>query len=253
MPDLAARIDDLVRRLSPLHAAERLALLAAKIGGRIVLTTSFGPEDQALTHLVATANLPFDVVTLDTGRLFAEAYDVWALTEKRYALKIEAIYPQTQAVETLVRAQGINGFYDSVDARKACCGVRKVEPLARALSDASVWITGLRGDQSAGRAAMPIVSHDTASGAIKVNPLIDWTREQVADFIAAHDVPVNALHRQGFVSIGCAPCTRAIRPGEHERAGRWWWEQEDTSGRTAECGLHVDANGGLVRAKELAS
>ena len=197
--------------------------------------TSFGLEDQVLLHLLAEQDLDIDVVTLDTGRLFAETYDVWAASERRYGRRIQAIAPRNDDLEALVKRQGINGFYQSRDARHACCYVRKIEPLNRALAGARAWVTGLRGDQSAYRKDMAVVEPDPDRGVIKVNPLIDWSREQVLAFATANEVPLNALHAKGFASIGCAPCTRAIAPGEPERAGRWWWEQEDQK----ECGLHT--------------
>lgn len=220
--------------LEPLSAGQRLALLAEETG-RVVFTTSFGLEDQALTHLIAERNLPIAIVTLDTGRLFSQTYDLWAETEARYGIKIAGYVPEATALEALVQRHGINGFRQAVEARKACCGIRKLEPLARALSGASIWITGLRAEQSAFRSATPLVEEDRERQLIKVNPLKEWTRERLVDFIALERVPYNPLHDQGFASIGCAPCTRAIKLGEPERAGRWWWE--DDSKR--ECGLHA--------------
>jgi len=176
------------------------------------------------------------VVTLDTGRLFPETYSLWQETEEKYGRRIKAKYPQAEALEALIDDQGINGFYFAPEMRKSCCGVRKVEPLNRALQGASGWVAGLRRDQSANRESMDFVSYDHAHGVIKANPIFDWTREAIAAFNRENGVPVNALHAQRFLSIGCAPCTRAIRPGEVERAGRWWWEDETRR----ECGLHVD-------------
>jgi phosphoadenosine phosphosulfate reductase len=183
------------------------------------------------------------VVTLDTGRLFAETHAVWAETETRYGRRIAAYYPRHDAVAAMVAGQGINGFYESVEKRHACCDVRKVEPLGRALAGAAAWITGIRAQSSVGRAAMAFVGLDPERGLIKANPLLDWSREQVVAYVAAHAIPYNALHDSGFVSIGCQPCTRAIAADEPERAGRWWWEQE----LSKECGLHVAPDGRLVR------
>lgn len=228
---------------SPISLAERLQDLRRSVSGRIVFTTSFGIEDQALTHAIASAGLDIETVTLDTGRLFQQTYDVWRATEQRYGLRIRACYPERSDLEDLVARQGVDGFYGSLEARHACCDVRKVRPLARALHGASAWVTGLRGSQSGGRSSTRFVERDEARGLIKVNPLVDWTRDSVVDFTRANAVPVNALHGQGFPSIGCAPCTRAVSPGEDERAGRWWWEQS-----SKECGLHVGADGRLVRA-----
>lgn len=225
-----------------LDAAGRLAALRAQVDGRIVFTTSFGLEDQAITHLVAVSGLDVAFATLDTGRLFPETYKVWSETEERYGIRIAGFAPRGEAVEALVARDGIEGFYQSVEARKACCGVRKLEPLGRALSGAAAWITGLRAEQSAHRAATRFVERDADRGLLKVNPLLDWSREQLTSYIRAEEVPYNSLHDKGFASIGCAPCTRAIRVGEPERAGRWWWE-EDTK---KECGLHI-RDGKVVR------
>jgi phosphoadenosine phosphosulfate reductase len=220
-------------QLSPL---ERLRHLRETVPGRIVFTTSLGIEDQMLTHLIFSETLKIEVITLDTGRLFPETYSLWQETEDKYGRRIKAKYPQAEALEELIDDQGINAFYFAPELRKACCGVRKVEPLNRALAGASAWITGLRRDQSANRESMEFASADVGRGLVKANPLFDWTRPEIAAFTARHGVPVNSLHGQGFLSIGCAPCTRAIRPGEVERAGRWWWEDETRR----ECGLHVD-------------
>jgi phosphoadenosine phosphosulfate reductase len=202
-----------------------------------VFTTSFGLEDQVVLHHLCEAGVEVDLVTLDTGRLFPETYATWEATERRYGRRIRAIYPRHDALEALVAAQGINGFYQAREARAACCDVRKVEPLARALAGARGWITGLRADQSANRRGVDLVEADAARGLLKLNPLCDWTRDAVLGFARDHAVPTNPLHEQGFVSIGCAPCTRATRPGEPERAGRWWWEDDAKK----ECGLHSGA------------
>jgi bifunctional enzyme CysN/CysC len=236
--DLAERAQALTHALAPLPVIERLVRFRAAIAGRIVFTTSFGLEDQVLLHHLAEAGIDADVVTLDTGRLFPETYATWEETERRFGRRIRAIYPHHDALEALVAAQGINGFYQSREARVACCDVRKVEPLARALAGTSGWITGLRADQSALRRGVDLVAADLARGLLKLNPLVDWTRDAVAAFVGEHQVPVNPLHEKGFLSIGCAPCTRAVRPGEPERAGRWWWE-DDTK---KECGLHLVGN-----------
>ncbi len=237
----AAALNGALPNLAP---AERLMLLRRRIPGRIVFSTSFGIEDQAITHLIAEAGLDIALVTLDTGRLFPETYEVWAETERRYGLRIRAFYPEATALEQLVAESGIDGFYRGVASRASCCDVRKAVPLQRALTGANVWITGLRADQSGHRRSLEFASHDPARGLIKANPLFDHARQDVAEFVAARDIPVNRLHARGFLSIGCAPCTRATRPGEPERAGRWWWENDDRR----ECGLHVTPDGRLVRA-----
>jgi phosphoadenosine phosphosulfate reductase len=224
-----------VERFPALDLFERLATIRRQISGRIVFTTSFGIEDQAIAHAIFAQALAIDVATLDTGRLFPETYDVWAQTERRYGVRVLAFTPEHRAVEALIAGQGIDGFRTSVEARLDCCAVRKVVPLARALDGAAAWITGLRADQSADRAQVLPALFDEERGLIKVNPLFDWTRDRAREFVRAHNVPCNALHERGFLSIGCAPCTRAVMAGEPERAGRWWWEQSQNK----ECGLHV--------------
>lgn len=247
--DLRALADELNEAFAKADLPARLRLLRDALDGKIVFTTSLGIEDQALTHAIRTQDLDVEIATLDTGRLFPETYDVWAKTEETYGFRIKPYYPQAAAIEALVADQGINGFYYGLDMRKACCNVRKVEPLARSLAGAQGWIVGLRGDQSDHRSHLRYVEFDAARGLIKASPLLDFTRDDVVAFCEANDVPVNVLHEKGFISIGCAPCTRAIKPGEPERAGRWWWESEDKK----ECGLHVAADGNLVRAKEAAT
>jgi len=223
--------------------ADRLGSLVERVAGRLVFTSSFGIEDQLITHHIFTERLPIEVVTLDTGRLFPATYTVWQATEERYGVRIPAFYPDAEAVAAMVADTGINGFYYSKEARLSCCEVRKVEPLKRALAGASAWITGLRSDQSGERSGTPFAAWDAERRLVKVAPLFDRTRKDVASECADLRVPVNELHAQGFLSIGCAPCTRALRAGEPERAGRWWWENDEAR----ECGLHVDASGRLVR------
>jgi phosphoadenosine phosphosulfate reductase len=236
-------VDVLQPRLEPLDLDHRLRLVREFIPGRIVFTTSFGIEDQLITHAIFTQGLDIDVVTIDTGRLFPQTYQLWEQTEARYARRITAVYPQAEALQELVANQGINGFYTSVENRKACCHLRKVEPLSRLLSGVSGWITGLRSDQSYERASVALVEFDAGHRLLKINPLADYARERIGAAIEEFSVPINELHAQGFVSIGCAPCTRAIEPGEPERAGRWWWESDDKK----ECGLHVAEDGTLRR------
>jgi len=225
----------LLRAFEKLTPLERLRALRHEIAGRIVFTTSFGLEDQVITHLVAKHDLAIEIVTLDTGRLFPEVYDLWAATEKRYGLRIRAFYPDATEIETLIAEVGINGFYDSREIRKACCHVRKVAPLNRALSGARGWVAGLRADQSDARGEAALVAADRGRQLFKINPLFDQSRAEILKLAGERNVPLNPLHDRGFVSIGCAPCTRAIDPGESERAGRWWWEQDDKK----ECGLHL--------------
>lgn len=227
---------------------ERLAALREAVPGRIVFTTSFGLEDQALTHMIREGGLDIAIVTLDTGRLFAETHALWAETEARYGLRIRSFHPDPAELGQLLDDWGANGFYHVKDARLACCGVRKVGPLKQALAGAEVWVTGLRADQSQARGDIMGIEYDEGHGLIKTAPLFDWSREDVAEFCAAENVPINPLHAEGYLSIGCQPCTRAVAPGEPERAGRWWWEQDAAK----ECGLHVGADGKFVRAKEAA-
>jgi len=241
--DLDLNLSMLRRDVAALSLEERLKRLRDALPGRMVLTTSFGLEDQALSHAVFAQGLDIEVVTLDTGRLFTETYAVWTETEQRYGRRIASFHPRHDALEALVAAQGSNGFYASVDNRKACCNTRKVEPLGRALDGAKAWITGLRADQSAGRGALAWIGHDAQYGLVKASPLYDWSRPAVKAYVERHGIPYNRLHDQGFLSIGCQPCTRALKPGEAERAGRWWWEDEDKK----ECGLHVADDGRLVR------
>ena len=208
--------------------------LAARGAGPTTFSTSLGLEDQAVLHAIAEAGAAVDVFTLDTGRHFPETLDTIDASEQRYGLKIRVMAPDASDVQALVARDGINGFRASVEARKACCDVRKVRPLRRALAGAGGWITGLRRGQSSGRGDVPFAEFDAAFQLLKFNPIADWSLEQLEAYIAAHDIPVNALHAKGFPSIGCQPCTRAILPGEDIRAGRWWWENMDGK----ECGLH---------------
>jgi len=231
---LAACARRLAHAFAHRDLADRLAAVRTQIHGRVVFTTSFGLEDQAIAHAIFNQNLAVDVVTLDTGRLFPQTYDLWAETERRYGQRIRSLSPDQLQLEALIEHQGINGFRDSVAARHACCGVRKVEPLGRALEGAAAWITGLRAGQSQARGATPAVAVDESHGLVKANPLFDWSREDALAYVRQYQVPINPLHAQGFLSIGCAACTRAVKPGEPERAGRWWWEQDEKK----ECGLH---------------
>ncbi|MHA7129657.1 phosphoadenylyl-sulfate reductase [Algoriphagus namhaensis] len=226
-------LHELASRLEGLPTAEGLALVADLFPGQVTFSSSLGQEDQVITALIAAQNLPIQIFSLDTGRLFPETLELLARTEAKYKLNIRLYYPGTDAVESLVAKNGINGFYESVENRKSCCYVRKVEPLKRALAGKQVWITGLRAEQSANRTEMKRVEWDEANQIIKYNPLLDWTYEQLLDYIQKEKIPYNPLHDKGFISIGCAPCTRAILPGEDARAGRWWWEESKK-----ECGLH---------------
>ena len=222
-------------RLAALPRLEdRLIAIAAAIPGRLAFSTSLGLEDQAILHAIADTAVAVDVFTLDTGRLFPETLETLDASIRRYGVPIRVVTPEAPALEALVARDGVLGFRHSIDARKACCHVRKVAPLTRALAGAAGWITGLRQGQAATRTTVPFATWDANLGLIKVNPIADWSLDDLEAYLERHDVPVNALHAQGFPSIGCQPCTRAIKPGEDIRAGRWWWENAD--GR--ECGLH---------------
>ncbi|MCY6379215.1 phosphoadenylyl-sulfate reductase [Hoeflea prorocentri] len=217
-----------------LSLEERLTLLV-ETHDNAVFTTSLGMEDQVLTHALSRAAPEVRIVTLETGRLFEETVRLIERTEALFGVSIERFRPEEKRLGDYVARFGLNGFYESVEARHACCGVRKLEPLARALAGADLWITGLRRGQSSNRADVPFVVRDGDRGLLKANPLADWDIEAVRAYADQHDVPLNPLHAQGFPSIGCEPCTRAVKPGEDERAGRWWWEND----AKRECGLHV--------------
>ena len=234
-------------RLSCLDTIEdRLGLICRAIEGRVTFSTSLGLEDQAVLHALAAAHLPIDIFTLDTGRHFPETLETLAASEQRYGLRIRVLAPDAGEVESLVARDGILGLRSSIEARKACCHVRKVVPLERGLAGASGWITGLRREQSAGRSVVAFAAWDEQLKLLKLNPIADWPLGRLQAFIAAHGIPVNPLHARGFPSIGCQPCTRAILPGEDVRAGRWWWENEDGK----ECGLHNRPPEGRPRQKE---
>jgi phosphoadenosine phosphosulfate reductase len=203
-------------------------------GEHIVLSTSLGLEDQVITKMVLDQKKDTEIFTLDTGRLFPETYDLIARTNKYFGIRMLIYFPEPSKVEKMVAEKGINLFYDSVENRKMCCGIRKVAQLPRAFQDKEAWICGLRKDQSVSRFFNRLVEWDDSNGLVKINPLIRWTEKQVWDYIREHDIPYNTLHDRGFPSIGCEPCTRAIEPGEDIRAGRWWWESEHHK----ECGLH---------------
>jgi phosphoadenosine phosphosulfate reductase len=218
-----------------LDARGVLTAAAVTYGDGLKLACSFGAEDVVLLDLIAQHKLPISVFVLDTGRLHQETYDLWEQLNQRYGIKIVAYTPQTEPLQQLLQLKGPGSFYHSIENRRECCHLRKVEPLSRALADATGWITGQRREQSVTRASLPKLETDTAhNGIAKLNPLADWTETQVWDYIKANRVPYNKLHDQGFPSIGCAPCTRAIQPGENLRAGRWWWENPEQK----ECGLH---------------
>jgi phosphoadenosine phosphosulfate reductase len=228
------RIDDLNEKFQGANVDEVLSWFLKEFKGKIALSSSLGAEDQVLTQMVTGIDKEATVFTLDTGRLFPETYDLIHRTNTKYGIKIKVYFPEAARVEEMVGEKGINLFYESIENRKLCCHIRKIEPLKRAFKGLDVWICGLRRDQSVTRHDMKLVEWDEANGLIKLNPLIDWTEEDVWNYINEHKVPYNPLHDKGYPSIGCQPCTRAIMEGEDVRAGRWWWENPDTK----ECGLH---------------
>ncbi len=218
-------------------STEVLALLKAASSelNPITFANSFGAEDMVLTDIILQNQLPIEIFSLDTGRLPVETYDLMAKTEQKYHTKLNVFFPQTSTVEFYVKTNGINAFYESIELRKSCCHMRKVEPLQRALNGKKAWITGMRAAQATTRASLPVREFDAANNIEKFNPLSDWSEAEVWAYIRLNDVPYNQLHDQFYPSIGCAPCTRAIAMGEDVRAGRWWWEDPTNK----ECGLHV--------------
>ncbi len=216
------------------ESVEVMRELASRFEGGIVFTTSFGIEDQVVTDMIFRNDLPVKVITLDTGRLFEETYKVYNRTIEKYGKPIYAYYPDQGTLEKFVSEKGPNSFYESVENRKMCCHIRKVEPLGRALKGMSCWITGIRASQSNNRGNMDFFEWDGGFSIVKYNPLLKWSLEDCREYVKMNHVPYNVLHDRGFVSIGCAPCTRAIQPGEDFRAGRWWWENNSKK----ECGLH---------------
>lgn len=217
--------------------AQALVLLQAAAAEfpAITFANSYGAEDMVLTDLIAKENLAIEIFSLDTGRLPAETYTLMGEVENTYAIKPLVFFPKHEAVESYVRGKGINAFYESIDLRKACCGIRKVEPLQRALTGKQAWITGMRAEQAATRSNLPTREYDAGNKLEKFNPLSDWTEKEIWAYIRLYNVPYNGLHDQFYPSIGCAPCTRSVAMGEDIRAGRWWWENPDSK----ECGLHV--------------
>lgn len=225
---------DLNEEFKGKDALQVLTWFLKEYKGRIALSSSMGAEDQVLTDMVMRIDPEVKIFTLDTGRLFYETYELIERTSLRYKKNIEIYFPSPAEVERMVTEKGINLFYQSIENRKECCRVRKIEPLKRAFKGLEVWICGLRRNQSATRTENQMVEWDEANGLIKLNPLIDWSEQDVWEYIKANGVPYNPLHDKGFPSIGCQPCTRAIEPGEDVRAGLWWWENPETK----ECGLH---------------
>lgn len=233
---LQARTDEL----------ERVLARAALEHAPSAFASSLGAEDMVITDLILRRGFDIEIFTLDTGRLHADTLALLGEIRARYDRDVRVVRPDAGAVTQYVAVHGLNAFYDGIDLRKRCCEIRKVEPLRRALAGKASWITGQRREQSTTRAALALQEHDAAHGLVKFNPLVDWTEREVWEYIREHGVPYNALHDQGYRSIGCAPCTRPVLPGEDVRAGRWWWESPEVR----ECGLHVAPDGRLVRARK---
>ncbi|KQR70375.1 phosphoadenylyl-sulfate reductase [Pedobacter sp. Leaf176] len=228
-------VEDLKAELTGLSTIDKLRYLADGFADKIIFSTSFGWEDQAITHLIFANDIPIKVFTLETGRLFPETYYVWNRTLEVYNKPIHAYYPKNELLQDMVNTKGPNSFYESVENRKECCYIRKIEPLKRALTGNEIWVTGIRAEQSANREDMHDLEWDEGNKLIKFHPIFDWTLEDVKTFIKENNIVYNTLHDKGFPSIGCAPCTRAVQPGEDFRAGRWWWEDQSKK----ECGLHA--------------
>lgn len=228
------RIEKLNSALENATSHEALDIVIKEFGDKIVFASSLGAEDQVITEMIASIDKSVKIFTLDTGRLFPETYETLERTTNRYGIPIEVYFPDAGHIEEMVRSRGINLFYESVENRKLCCHIRKIEPLTRAFIGMEAWICGLRREQSITRQDMKLVEWDEQNNLIKINPIIDWLETQVWDYIKEKNIPYNQLHDKGFPSIGCQPCTRAILPGEDIRAGRWWWELPQNK----ECGLH---------------
>jgi phosphoadenosine phosphosulfate reductase len=226
---------DLKNQLSGLTIEDQLRKLVSLLPGKVIFTTSLGIEDQVITHKIFTNNIDIKVITLDTGRLFPQTYDVFSNTIIRYKKKINVFFPEYEAVEKMVTEKGPLSFYQSVENRKECCTIRKVVPLSRALLGMKVWISGIRADQSENRNHMDWLEFDEGKNLYKYYPLFDWSFDDVKSFVKENNVPYNSLHDRGYVSIGCEPCTKAVKPGDDFRSGRWWWENDGGK----ECGLHI--------------
>ncbi len=228
------QIEELNRRFNGKSAEEILSYFLREYKGKIALASSLGLEDQVLTDMIVKTDCSAKIFTIDTGRLFPETYSLIDKTNIKYNINIDVYFPDYKAVERFLKENGVNSFYESIEKRKACCRVKKIEPLLRALSGLDVWICGLRREQSVTRTSIQVVEWDDANNLIKINPLIDWNEQEVRDYINENQVPYNKLHDKSYPSIGCQPCTRAVAEGEDIRAGRWWWENPEHK----ECGLH---------------
>jgi len=228
-------LEEIAEKIRGLDPVDALKHFASQYPGEIVFSTSFGWEDQVITHMIFANDIPIEVFTLETGRLFPETYYVWNRTLEIYNKPIKAYFPQAEAVQAMVSKKGPNSFYESVENRKECCGIRKVEPLKRALNGNKLWVTGIRSEQSLNRHDMTDLEWDEQNQMVKFHPIFYWSLDEVKSYIKKNNIVYNTLHDKGFPSIGCAPCTRAVREGEDFRAGRWWWEDQSKK----ECGLHA--------------
>jgi phosphoadenosine phosphosulfate reductase len=229
------KLIEIAEKIKDLDPVEALRFFANQYSGKIVFSTSFGWEDQVITHMIFANDIPIDVFTLETGRLFPETYYVWNRTLEIYKKPIHAYFPDAQALQQMVDKKGPSSFYESVENRKECCGIRKLEPLRRALKGNNLWVTGIRSEQSVNRHDMANLEWDEQNQMIKFHPIFFWSLEEVKEYIKKNNIVYNTLHDKGFPSIGCAPCTRAVGEGEDFRAGRWWWEDQSKK----ECGLHA--------------
>jgi len=235
MEHMDARIAEWNDRFAKAAPQEVLEYFTGEFGAYICLSSSMGAEDQVLTDMLVNINPDIRIFTLDTGRLFPETLNLIHETRKQYKANLEVFFPDYKLVQKMIKEKGINLFYESIENRKLCCDIRKMEPLKRALDGMQAWITGIRKDQTLNRFNTNLAEWDESNGLVKINPLYRWSEKMVWDYIHDHHVPYNELHDKGFPSIGCQPCTRAITPGEDNRAGRWWWEEQGHK----ECGLHV--------------
>jgi len=229
------KLEEIAEKIKGLDPVDALKFFASEYPGKIVFSTSFGWEDQVITHMIFANDIPIEVFTLETGRLFPETYYVWNRTLEIYKKPILAYFPQAEAVQEMVNKKGPSSFYESVENRKECCGIRKLEPLRRALNGNQLWITGIRSEQSVNRHDMTNLEWDEQNQLIKFHPIFFWSLDEVKEYIKTNNIVYNTLHDKGFPSIGCAPCTRAVREGEDFRAGRWWWEDQSKK----ECGLQA--------------
>jgi len=242
-------LEELTQQIENKSILEQLLFLSEKFIGKIAFSTSFGQEDQVLTDIILRNNLPIKIFTLDTGRFFEETYKVWNKTLEKYGKPLHVYFPDKEEVENMVSEKGPYSFYKSIENRKECCNIRKVNPLGKALHDIDLWITGLRAEQSQARTELEFFGYDKRFDTTKFNPLKDWSLQKVIDYLNKYQVPYNSLHDKGFISISCSPCTRAIKKGEDLRAGRWWWEDKSKK----ECGLHDtgDSSAQIIKIKKI--